>query len=245
MLKKLHDKSRILFTVVWIIAYCLLMSVGDILSDLVGVQKSITLPIAVALSVVLLYFVKKHNLMCTYGLCKPKASSRSMLFYFPLLLMLGVNFCGGLGFDGTVADALLAVITMLFVGFLEEVIFRGFLFHALAEDNKVVAIVVSSLTFGLGHVINLFNGSGAEIGATLLQIVYATSAGFMFVMIHHTSKSLLVCLLAHGVFNSIGVFALEPSIEMQLLTASLLVAITSGYAIYLAVKAKRQNQFSN
>ena len=56
MLKKLYQKSEIWFAVVWIVAYCVLMSVGDGLSAMVGVEKSVTLAVAIALSVVLLLF---------------------------------------------------------------------------------------------------------------------------------------------------------------------------------------------
>ena len=42
MLKKLYDKSKIWFAVVWIVAYCVLMSAGDALSAILGVEKSVT-----------------------------------------------------------------------------------------------------------------------------------------------------------------------------------------------------------
>lgn len=41
MLKKLYDKSQIWFSVTWIIAYCVLMSAGDSLSAMVGMEKSV------------------------------------------------------------------------------------------------------------------------------------------------------------------------------------------------------------
>ena len=53
---------------------------------------------------------------------------------------------------------------MLCVGFAEEVIFRGFLFRAMEKDNVKTAIIGSSVTFGLGHVLNLVNGSGMRQG---------------------------------------------------------------------------------
>ena len=39
VLKKLYDKSKIWFAVAWIIAYCVLMSVGDSLSAEIGIEK--------------------------------------------------------------------------------------------------------------------------------------------------------------------------------------------------------------
>lgn len=134
---------------------------------------------------------------------------------------------------------------MLCVGFLEEVIFRGLLFEAMRKDNVKAAVIVSSVTFGIGHIINLFNGSGAELLPNLLQIVYATAAGFMFVMMYLRSGSLLGCIAAHGIFNATSVFANEAKVtpEKQILTAVLLTVITGGYALYLArmMKGKKND----
>ena len=72
MLKKLYDESKIWFAVAWIIAYCVLMSVGDSLSAEIGIEKSATLPIGILLSAFLLLFLKKNGLFEEYGLCAPK-----------------------------------------------------------------------------------------------------------------------------------------------------------------------------
>ena len=62
MIKKLYEKSEIWFAVAWIIAYCVLASIGDNMSMSFGIMKSVTLPILIVLSVVLYLFVKKTNL---------------------------------------------------------------------------------------------------------------------------------------------------------------------------------------
>lgn len=80
MLKKLYDKSKIWFAVVWIVAYCVLMSVADELSALVGVEKSVTFPVGALLSVFLLLFLKKHGLFEEYGLCKARTPQRVRAF---------------------------------------------------------------------------------------------------------------------------------------------------------------------
>jgi len=99
---------------------------------------------------------------------------------------------------------------------------------------------VSSVTFGIGHILNLINGSGAELLPNLLQVVYATAAGFMFVMIYLRSGSLLVCIAAHGIFNALSVFADETGAAtgMRIWTALLLTGITGAYAVYLAAVKK-------
>jgi len=240
MLKKLYDKSQIWFAVAWIIAYCVLMSVGDALSASIGMDKSVTLAIGIVLSGIVLLFLKKHGLSRDYGLCAPKASAKSMLFYIPILVMLTANLWYGVTLNYGVLETVLYILAMFCVGFLEEVIFRGLLFEAMRKDNVKAAIIVSSVTFGIGHIINLINGSGAELLPNLLQVIYATAAGFMFVMMYYKSKSLIGCIAAHGVFNALSAFADEANAsgELQILSAVLLTVIAGAYAVYLAWTVK-------
>ena len=168
ILKSLYEKSKIWFAVSWIIAYCLLMSLGDGFSSMLGVEKSVTLVIGLSLSLLLLWFLKANGLFEEYGLCRPIATARSMLFYIPILLMLTANFWHGATLNYSIMEIMLYILAMLCVGFLEEIIFRGLLFNAMKQDNMRLAVIVSSLTFGIGHIINLVNGSGAELIPNLL-----------------------------------------------------------------------------
>ena len=247
MLKRLYDKSKLWFAIAWIIAYCVLMSAGDYLSDLIGIEKSATLVAGVLLSAALLTFLKKNGLNGQYGICAPEISARTMLYYVPVIAMLALNLTYGFALNYGLTESILYVLSMLCVGLLEEVIFRGLLFNAMKENGLRAAIVVSSITFGIGHIINLINGSGADLVSNLLQVVYATAAGFMFVMIYHRSKSLLVCIASHGIFNALSAFSAEASATqgLRILNAVLLTVITVAYAIYLAISAKpKQNGHS-
>jgi membrane protease YdiL (CAAX protease family) len=250
MLKKLYEKSNIWFAVVWIVLYCVLMSVGDVLSDAIGIQKLITLPVAILLSVVLFFFLKNNTLLNTYGLCRPKVKAKALLYYLPVLLMLSANLWYGVTLNFGVGETVLYILAMFCVGFLEEVIFRGLLFGAMKKDNLMVAVIVSSITFGMGHIINLINGSGAELVPNLLQVVYATAAGLMFVMLYYRSQSLVVCIGAHGLFNAISAFANENlTLGQRVFSCLLLSFIMEGYALYLAflpylkrIKRNKQNE---
>ena len=91
MIKQLHEKSEIWFAVIWIIIYVALVSVGDNLSANVGVLKIVTLPILVALAMIMYFFVRKNDLTEKYGLCKPQISSAKMLFYIPLIILSTAN----------------------------------------------------------------------------------------------------------------------------------------------------------
>jgi membrane protease YdiL (CAAX protease family) len=204
------------------------------------VEKAVTLPIGILLSAILLLFLKKNRLFEAYGICASKATARSMLYYLPVLVMLTANLWYGVTMNYGLAETLFYILSMFCVGFLEEVIFRGLLFNAMREDSYKVAVIVSSLTFGIGHIINLFNGSGAELIPNLLQVVYATAAGFMFVMIYCKTESLMGCILIHGLFNALSVFSNESAAttETRIIFCILLTAITAAYAVYLALTMK-------
>ena len=204
-------------------------------------EKVITAPLCAIMTAALLLWLKKEGLWKTFGLCKPENPAKVYLFYLPLLILISVNLWGGVQLHMSLAETVLYMLTMVGVGILEEVIFRGLLFKAMCKDSVKWAIIVSSVTFGFGHIVNLLNG--AEVLPTLLQIVYATAAGFMFVMIYLKTDSLIVCIAAHGLFNAISVFADEVRVttEMRILTCALLTVITGAYATYLAWTMKGRN----
>lgn len=239
-MKTLYRKSELWFAIAWIIAYCVLASVGDNLSDAIGIQKSITLPILIILSAIAYLFVKKNHLLEKFGLCKPVVPASKLLFYIPLAVLLTVNLWYGIALNATPLETVLYVLSMFCVGFLEELIFRGFLFRAMAKDGIKSAVIVSSVTFGIGHIVNLINGSGAELIPNLLQVSYAIAIGFAFVMIFYKSKSLIACIVTHGVFNALSAFSNSAAITPQrhMLSSIFMVLLTGGYALYLALKVR-------
>ena len=243
-MKKLYEKSRLAFSIIWIVAYCVLMSMGDSLYENVGISKSVTLPIALTMSAILIIFIKRNRLDNEYGLCKSKVPAGKMLFYLPLAILMSANLIYGFKLNLSPTETVLYILTMLCAGFLEEVIFRGLLFKAMAENGIKSAIIVSSITFGMGHIINLINGSGAELLPNILQVIYAMAAGFMFVMIFYKSGSLIPCIIGHGVFNALSVFADESalSLNQRIVSCVFLVIISGGYGAYIALKVKDINK---
>ncbi len=136
-------------------------------------------------------------------------SSASLLFnsILTMMLFMSYNLWFGFAINFPAVDTACYILSMLCVGFLEEVIFRGFLFKALAKDNVKTAIIISSVTFGLRHILNLFNGSGMDMAANLWQIVVSIACGFLFVIIFYRGGSLIPCIIAHSVNNAVSVFA--------------------------------------
>ena len=163
-----------------------------------------------------------------------------MLFYFPLIVLITANLWYGVALNLSIPETLLYILSMFCVGFLEEMIFRGFLFKAMAKNGIKSAIIVSSVTFGIGHIVNLINGSGVELIPNILQVIYAVAIGFTFVMIFYKTKSLLPCIVTHGVFNSLSAFSNEAVItpQRQIVSSIIIAVISIGYALYIALAVK-------
>lgn len=94
---------------------------------------------------------------------------------------------------------------------------------------------MSSITFGIGHIVNLINGSGAELIANLCQVCYATAFGFLFVMMFHRGKSLLPCIAAHSTVNALSAFsnAANRTEQQVILVAVYLTVVAVGYTLIL------------
>ena len=245
MIREFYDKSELGFSIIWIIAYCILASIGDNISDEMEISKVITLPILLVLSVMLFLFIKRNNLTEKYGFCKADIAASKMLFYIPVIILLTANMWHGFRVNMSLLETILYISSMLCVGFLEELIFRGLLFNAMLKNGKNSAIIVSSVTFGVGHIINLINGSGAELLPNLLQVVYAIAVGFMFMMIYYRTKSLLPCIITHGVFNALSAFANETGLtsKEQIISCILITLISGAYALYIALEIKKTQCF--
>lgn len=226
-----HKKNPLGFALMWIGIYVVSLSLADALSQAIGVEKLLTAPLCLALTAVLFCWLKGQALLETYGLAHPAGRLRPWLHYWPLLLLISTNLWGGVALQYSLAETMLYVLSMLCVGFLEEVIFRGFLFRALCRDSVKTAIWVSSVTFGIGHIVNLLNG--AALLPTLLQLCYATAAGFLFTVMVYRWGSLWPCIVTHSLLNSLSAVAAPKSQTLQLITAVVLTAVALAYALWI------------
>ena len=236
-MKNLYNKSNLWFSIIWIITYVILFSVADNLSEKTGYMKSITVLVGVVLSIIIIIFLKKNDLLEKYGLCSFKGNLKSFLYFIPLLAILTVNLWNGIKMNTSVINTILFIISMLCVGFLEEIIFRGFLFVSMSQNGLKSAIVMSSITFGIGHIVNLLNGG--DFVPTLLQVFYAIAIGFLFTIMFYKSKSLIPCIIVHAVFNSLSIFSIENNnITFDVIICIFLCVVSIGYALWILKKTK-------
>ena len=230
-MKKLYEKNELTFSIICIVAYVILFSNADKISKDLGTVKIITAPLAAAFSAFLFIWVKKNGLAEKLGLCKPKVSAGRFLYYIPLIILSSTNLWRGVTLNFSVLESVLYVISMLCAGFLEELIFRGFLFKALCKDNVKSAIVISGVTFGIGHIVNLLNG--AEVLSTLLQMCYAVAIGLLFTVIFYKSKSIIPCIISHSVINSLSTFGAESSDIFNITVAAVMTLVSLAYSAFI------------
>ena len=234
-MRKLYEKNELRFAIAWIVVYCVLQSLANPLNKAIGIGYAASAAFCILQTVVLFTFIRKNDLQQRYGLCRSSVPAGRFLYYVPLLILASGNLWNGVAVNYAPAETACRIVCMLCVGFLEEVIFRGLLFTAIAKNNIRSAVVISSVTFGIGHIINLFNGSGMDPVNNLCQIAFAVAVGFLLVTIFYRGGSLVPCIIVHSAINTLGTFANDTNLtaKMHLPRLAVLIVITVAYTLIL------------
>lgn len=226
-------KSEMFGVLSRIIVYVIVMSLFEsIYADHSG-QAWRVIPAAIILGL-LLAGMARNNDFSTLGFTSPtQLPWRKVLFLLPFVIVATANLWHGAVLRYAPLDTVWYIIAMLCIGFVEEILFRGYLLHLLLKRSTGLAVLISSLTFALGHIVNLANG--AEIVPTLLQLVYALAIGLMLSVFVVKTGHLLPCCLFHGVFNALAAFSNEVGQAMgyQIAVCAIISLFSAGYAVYL------------
>lgn len=225
-MKKVFENYEVLFCIMLIVIYIL---VNSYCIQNFGVEDYRSAIINTIFSVFLIILIIMLKRVSYYGLTWVK-DLKKYLYFIPLIFIVSVNFWNGVNINNSKSEIIFHILTMINVGFIEEIIFRGFLFKMMAKDNIQRAIIVSAITFGIGHIVNLLNG--AELVPTLIQICYAISIGYLFVIIFYKSKSLIPCIITHCLVNSLSIFNVENVISLYI-SSMFLIIVPLVYAIYI------------
>lgn len=228
-MQKLYEKHEVLFAVLWIVAYCAVLAP---IKERFGFGSVWMLLALLVFAGAITAFVKASHTEDKYGLALWPRDTKRFLYFLPMWILATGNLWGGFApsFRGT--ELVTAVLSMSLVGFVEEMLFRGFLFKALlAKEKTAAAIVVSSVTFGMGHIVNLFAGQASL--ETFVQIVFAISWGFILTMVFYKSGSLLPGIIAHAMIDVFSLFGTDNALADQIYVgATIVTAIV--YCGYLA-----------
>ena len=232
-MRKLYEKKEIFFAVLWIVAYCAVMTTAK---GRFGYGSGWCLLALAAFAAGITAVVLKWNLQDKYGLSGWPKNTKRFLYLIPMWVLATGNLWDGFAPSFQGAELAVATLSMLLIGYVEEMLFRGFLFKAMLGNGKpVAAIVVSAVTFGIGHIVNLLAGQASV--ETVLQILFAISWGFILTMVFYRCGSLIPCIIAHAMIDAFSLYGADNEV-IDWIYMGCTIAVAILYCIYLG-KAKK------
>lgn len=128
-MKKIYEKNETLFCILIIIAYVLSNSY---FRQNYGYTSYMSATINTIFSLLLILLIIKLKREKYYGLTKVN-NIKDYLYFIPLIIFTTANVWNGININNSGSEILFYILTMINVGFIEEIIFRGFLFKMMEK----------------------------------------------------------------------------------------------------------------
>lgn len=230
-MRRLQDTRPIWHALIWIAIYIVAFNIGDVVGERLSFP-GLTSLVLVGLSVALLIYLRVSGRLAFYGVRSVQSGTLPLtLFYVPLFaiafLQYGTGFAPGLD----VQTVVFAILLVAAVGFIEELLFRGFLLQALRTQNNLTrAIIISGVTFGIGHIVNLLRGH--SLAEQAVQVVGAVLIGIAVAYCAVLTGSIMPGVVFHALFNLFGTLR-SPSVVRDLVTAGIIAVVMILYILFL------------
>ena len=232
MFRKLETKP-VAHAVFLIALYIAIVNIGDSLGGIPNLATSLLLTV---FSMVL-FFYSKIRISVGFDSFS-KSNAKRTLYYLPLAALVGLGFLGGIDSSLSFSDILIAVLLMTNVGFVEELLFRGYLLEAIEkEKGSKRAVIISGITFGIGHIVNILRGYDASELA--VQIAGAVAIGLVLALLVVLTRNLIPGILFHILFNIGGTITVEES-SSEVVLLLLIIGICAAYLLYLLRQLNKQ-----
>ncbi len=170
----------------------------------------VTRVIGAFLCLLLIFYCSYQNILKV----NLKSLPRAILFTLPCWLIAFNNFpiisyfSGNAYISASGTDIMFYFLECLCVGLFEELAFRGCIFMMVLQKRRnnvkdiFWAIVISSIIFGVIHLVNIF--AGANPLGVILQVGYSFLIGGMCSVVLMKTGSIWHCVLIHAVYNFCG-----------------------------------------
>ena len=148
-----------------------------------------------------IYIIKKEKLIKAFSY---KITPKTLLIGFVFYIYIGMNIEMVSLVDVSLINIVLMIIDALFVGIFEELLFRGLLLllflREYKEGGKYYPVIVSSMIFGIVHLLNLFtNPDEIEV---FIQVVYAFMIAVFFSGVFiRTRYNILYVIILHALYD--------------------------------------------
>ncbi len=202
--KKVIFLTIINFIVLTIGMFILTNVVGSSYQDIEHVNTTVFFEIAI--TVILVLFYRKNLTGSSFNKVEklPFKTITSTLFsilFVTLIFAVVSVFATAKYADKNMVQLLILIIAMLFVSIAEELMFRGIVLQAFLEKRgKVKVVLLSSVLFGLLHIVNIIGGGTVE--DVFMQIVTASFVGILFACIALEIKNIVPLIIYHWLWNS-------------------------------------------
>jgi membrane protease YdiL (CAAX protease family) len=157
-----------------------------------------------------------------------------------MYLLMALILAGPMTPPGTPTLLALAAIAVC-VGFGEELMFRGLVFHWFRDRTVRAQILISSLAFGGAHLIALLHVDAPAV--ILSQAFFASAVGAVFASAWARDRSIWIPIMVHSLFDfvalaasgSIGeALADTPETVVRLLVGGAVIWLWGGYLVWRA-----------
>lgn len=228
-------KKSVFLTISSFVLYFLQSLVRGILVGTFNTNESVAEICSIFLILAIVFWViRKKETLSYYGICKWEETS----FYKTNFLLFLVPFVNlPYLFSGAKINIVFTVTSSIFIGIMEELVFRSFLCRSIEQvSDKNKAIIISSLIFGCFHLINI--GSYPFI-YVILQVLYAFSMGIVFSVVFYQSNSIIPCVIVHIVIDFFGEFEIEPIFIVEIF-GTILCGLCAIYFYFKNNSIKKQ-----
>ncbi len=168
---------------------------------------------------------------------RPAYARRDLIYFLVPFLPIIINLIPGVEFVSLGQVSAVFAVTLL-VGFVEESFFRGLMLQPLKAHGLWRAAIVTTLLFGLTHMMNLLASESVLDAAQ--QLFYASAIGFAFAALALKFGIIWPLVLAHFLIDFAGMiqrpgFALSTTWSVTITVGTTLVFIVYGLYIMLRV----------
>jgi len=160
------------------------------------------------------------------------AENKKVLFYIPLFLIeiIPIIF-GNYNDEIIISQYFILLFFTVAVGLNEEVYFRGIILKILNIKGIKKAIIISSVIFGVLHVVNLFDGK--HVLYIILQICFAFLVGFVLSEIVIITKSIVIVIIWHFTHDFVALITGDNLGKVDLIILAIQVIILLFYAMII------------
>ncbi|AEV28124.1 CAAX amino terminal protease family [Sphaerochaeta pleomorpha str. Grapes] len=237
-MKYLRENKPIWHALVWVAIYVVLVNVGDFVASQLPVAVWATCFLLGCLSITLIIYLKQTNQAEFYGVKRPQAGTLPLALYLvPLFAIAFLQYAKGLDSKLDTSIIVIDFLLVTCVGFIEELLFRGFLFKAiLKKGNLNKAIFISGITFGIGHIVNL--ARGYSFSDQLIQIVVAIAIGIVLAYCVALTGSIIMGVVFHALFNLSGTLTNHETVLDTYIVFAMLVVLIP-YVLFMRNRLAR------